>query len=475
MSYRKSQLSTLTSAAAGFVPNGSWFTAAWGALVFLTAVLAQAWNEGQSATRASCVASAWLLGCLLGVRLQHARQRSTLVAAPLWAGAYLACALAWQLEIAPWLEHSHLDRGAALLDDALLLGALAFLMGVASACWLGQRRPWLAVGEPVSLARELVSLPLALFVTWALPQWAVLLGFLFLVPLFALDLAPVARLAFSQRQEMDESRSWATPEEPASWPPLRLDSRESSRWWWVAYLARRRYIPPTVLATGLLVVTGGIWFSIPTPFVASLVLTHQVGTLDWLIAGTLAALAVGWLMLGKSRRVVGAPDRLIPLEQQKRVWGIARLSLFVMAASLILLGLPEFQAPWWLALWFATYTLAEGVWAVLLARLRAGISTQAYCLRHLYLYTGGDLSGTRLPYERALEERALLALATWEGVLAAVAAPLCGLLIDHTTVDDTFLLVGGFLFLFFAVALLAFRLLQGVPQQSRHQVERLPA
>jgi hypothetical protein len=469
MNYRKSRPSSLTNAVAGFVPNACWFAAAWGAVVFLTGVLAQAWNEEQSATRTACVAAAWLLGCLLGVRLGHTSRRSSIAATPLWAGAYLACALAWQLEISPWLEHPH---GAVLWSDALLLGAVALLMGTASSCWLERRKGWPAVGEHVSLARELVCLPLGLFVTWVLPQWAGLLGFLLLAPLFVLDLARLGRLAFSGRIGMDEARSWASAEEPADWPPLRLEGGGSSRWWWVSYLARRRYIPPTVLAVGLGTLTVGIWFSIPTPFVATLIEDHQVRTLYWLIAGTLAAPAVGWLMLSKSRGVIGAPDRLIPPGWQKRAWQIARFSLFAMAASLILLGLPYFQAPWWLALWFALYTLAEGIWAVLLSRLMADIGTQAYSLRHLYLDTGGEMSGARLPYERALEERAQLALATWEGVLAAVAAPLCGLLIDHTTVDDTFVVVGGVLFLFVALAPLATRLLQGDSEPS-HQVERL--
>lgn len=471
MDYRKSQLFRLTNAVAGFVPNACWFAAAWGAVVFLTGVLAQAWNEEQSATRTACVAACWLLGCLLGVRLGHARRRSSIAATPLWAGAYLACVLAWQLEISPWLEH----HGAVLGSDALLLGAVALLMGTASSSWLERRRPWPMVGEHVSLARELVCLPLGLFVTWVLPQWAGLLGFLLVGPLIVFDLARLGRLAFSVRHGMDEARSWASAEEPAAWPPLRLEGGGSSRWWWVSYLARRRYIPPTVLEVGLGTLTAGIWFSIPTPFVATLIEDHQVRTLYWLIAGTLAAPAVGWLMLGKSRGVIGPPARLIPPRQQKRAWEIARYALFAMAASLILLGLPYFQAPWWLALWFALYTLAEGIWAVLLSRLRADIGTQAYSLRHLYLNTGGELRGAHLPYERALEERAQLALATWEGVLAAVAAPLCGLLIDHTTVDDTFVVVGGVLFLFFAVAPLATGLLQGGPQRSPHQAERLSA
>jgi len=472
MSYRKQRaapLPTPSSAVTGIVRNGSWFTAVWGATVFLAVVLAQAWNEAQSATRTACIASAWLLGCLLGVRLRYALRRSTFVAAPLWACAYLACALAWQLAIAPWLELSPLNRPAALWNAALLLGAVAFLMGVTSTCWLGQGRPWFAAGEHVSLAREMVCLPLGLFVTWALPQWTVLLGFLFLVPLFVLDLAHAVRLAVSAGGGTDDARSWASAGGPAAWPHLQLDRRGSSRWWWVAYLARRRYIPPTVLATGLLVVTGGIWFSIPTPFVATLVLTHQVRTLYWLIAGTLAALAVGRLILGKSRGVVGASDRLIPQEQQKRAWSLSLLSLFAMAASLVLLGLPYFQAPWWLALWFGLYTLAEGAWAVLLARLRPDISTQAYSLRHLFLKSGQGLSSAQLPYERALEDQATLALSTWEGVLAAAAAPLCGLLIDNTSIDDTFVLVGGALFLFFTMTLLTLRLVQRGPQEAGYQ------
>src|SRR3984893_8906049 len=121
--------------------------------------------------------------------------------------------------------------------------------------------------------------------------------------------------------------------DPSAWLPLRLELRGSSRWWWLAYLFRRRYIPPTGLSICLAVGAGGIWSSVPTPFAAHLAATHQVWALSLLVAGQLAALALGGYIFGKSSGSVGGPDRLIPQERQQRCWRLARLSLFLMAVS----------------------------------------------------------------------------------------------------------------------------------------------
>lgn len=232
MSYRehRSTQHTLDSAIPGLVHTSSWFSAAWGVAVFLAVVLAQTWNESQSATRTACIASAWLLGSLLGLHLSHSLRRPTFVA-PLWGSAYLGCALAWWFGVGPWLSLPHQSHPATLLGDAPFIGTVAFLMGVTSSCWLVPRRPWFAAGEQVSLAREMVCLPLGLFVTWALPQWTGLLGFLFLVPLFVLDLALPAPLAFLVHPAIAPGRSRPGAEDPATWPPLQLDRRGSSRWW----------------------------------------------------------------------------------------------------------------------------------------------------------------------------------------------------------------------------------------------------
>lgn len=223
-----------------------------------------------------------------------------------------------------------------------------------------------------------------------------------------------------------------------------------------------------MLAFSLAVVAGAIWYSVPTPFAFHLLRTHQVWTLAWLVAGQLVALMVGWYVFGRSRGTLGPPDRLIPQERQRPSWTLARLALFLAAGSLVLLGLPFLQAPWALGLSLALYTLAGFTWNILLARLRPSVSTQAFSLRHLLLGSGGAVRLGQLSYEHALEERATLILASWEGVLLALAAPLLGYLIDQATFDDILVLVGLGLCLLFATLLLAVRLIQRGPELPGH-------
>jgi nitrate/nitrite transporter NarK len=452
----------LENAVSGRISNGCWFVAACGVAVFQGALLAQAWDQDQSALRTASIAGAWLLGLVVGQHVRYALRRATFPALPLLAGvAYLCCALGWWLALTPALAARPAGDPLGL---ALVLVVVAFLMGVTSTCWLGQRRPWPAIGEPATVSRGLICLTLGLCIAWTWPAWVGWIGLLLVIPLIALDLYPAARSPLLAHGGLVDALIDRDGGDPATWLPLQLERRGGSRWWWVSYFVRRRYLPPILLSTGLSVMTGAIWYSVPTPFAAHLVRVHQVGTLSWLVAGQLAALALGGYLFGKSRGTVGAPDRLIPQECQQRGWRLARLALFLMAGSLVLLGLPFLQAPWWLALSLACYTLAGGIWHILLARLRPTISTQAYSLRHLLVGAGQAISSGQLSYERALEDRATLILATWEGALVAVAAPLAGLLIDRTTFDDTLVLVGLALFLFFALALLTLRLFQRAPQ-----------
>jgi len=305
-----------------------------------------------------------------------------------------------------------------------------------------------------------MCLTLGLFIAWTFPAWAMLLGLVFLLPLLGLDLYPAARSPFSMRGGMVDALAQRSGGNPCAWLPLRLELRAS--WWWLAYLRRRRYLPPTLLSTCLAVGTGAIWYAVPTPFAAHLTSTHKAWTLWWLVAGQLVALMVGASLLGKSRGTIGAPDRLIPREREPRCWRLALFALFLMAASLALLGLPCFQAPWWLALSLALYTLVGGVWNILFARLRPPISTQASSLRHLRVLVV-DISSGQLAYERTLEERVTLILATWEGALTAIVAVLLGYLIDQTSVDSALMPGGVALLLLLAMIVLALRF-QGVPQ-----------
>ncbi len=475
MDYRECALSPpyrLDTVVTARCVTGCWFLAAWGVAVFQAAFLAQTWNQYQRALPVACEASAWILGAVVGLRVSYALRRAAFPGAPLlWGAAFVCCALGWGFLIVPWLS-LHPSRGWGLLPVPVLVPAtLALMLGVTSTCWLRHRRPWLRVGEFAQLSRGLMCLTLGLFIAWTFPAWAMLLGLVFLLPLLGLDLYPAARSPFSMRGGMVDALAQRSGGNPCAWLPLRLELRAS--WWWLAYLRRRRYLPPTLLSTCLEVGTGAIWYAVPTPFAAHLVGTHQVWTLAWLVAGQLAALALGASLFGKSRGSIGAPDRLIPREREPRCWRLALFALFLMAASLALLGLPCFQAPWWLALSLALYTLVGGVWNILFARLRPPISTQASSLRHLRVFVV-DISSGQLAYERTLEERVTLILATWEGVLTALAAPLAGLLIDQTSVDSALVLIGLALFLLFAMILFALRF-QRVPQVPGNAAGRAPA
>ena len=455
---------TLDSAVTRRIIAGGWFAAAWGVAVFQALLLAQTWSQYQQAMPTACVAGTWVFGGVVGLRLRYALRRAAFPGAPLlWGAAFVGTALGWWIGIAPWLAAHPVTGQGPLPTSVFLLGAVALVMGVTSTCWLLQSRPWPVIGEAPGLARGLICLTLGLFVAWTWPVRAALLGILLLLPLIGLDLYPADRSPFPMRGGLVDALLERSGGDPATWLPLQLERRGSARWWWLSYLLRRRYIPPTVLAFSLAVVAGAIWYAVPTPFAFHLLRTHQVGTLAWLVAGQLVALMAGWYVFSRSCGTLGPPDRLIPQERQRPSWNLARLALFLAAASLVLLGLPFLQAPWSLGLSLALYTLAGFTWNILLARLRPSVSTQAFSLRHLLLGSGGAVRLGQLSYERALEERATLILASWEGVLLALAAPLLGYLIDQTTFDDILVLVGLGLCLVFAALLLAVRLFQRGP------------
>jgi hypothetical protein len=378
-----------------------------------------------------------------------------------WGGVSLSVAFGWL-----WWTGSYATF-LTMPGKIFPLAVVTLLMGMFSSCWLTQRRPgWPAIREPVHLARGLICLTLGLTVAWIIPTRAGLIEIVLLLPLFCIDLIPTDRSTFPAQGGRVDDLLERSAGDPAAWLPPLL-SCGSSPWWWVVYLVRRRFLFPTALATCLTIVTGAIWSSVPTPFAAHLVGMHQGQTLIWLVAGQLSALVLGAYLFSKSRNCVGLPDRLIPPTWQKRCWLLARISLLLIAGSLMLLGLPLLQASWWLASSLGLYTITGATWGLLLSRLRPSIRTEQYALRHLYLGTGQAESLGRLVYEQTLETQAFLALNTWEGIVTAVLIPLCGMLIDHRTFD-TMLVIGGLTLFCLLTMVVSTHALLTTQQQANH-------
>ena len=230
---------------------------------------------------------------------------------------------------------------------------------------------------------------------------------------------------------------------------MQLEVRSLPRTWWWSYLATRAqdsrgYVPLTLLASGSAVILGAIWGAVPTPFAAGLAGTHELGKLGWLLGGQIVALAIGACCVLVARNVVGFPDRVVPTSWQARTMYVALSMLVILAGSLVTLGLPFLQAPWWLALSLASYTLAGAIWGLLLPRLRPSFTTLVVAQRHRLL--GQDRGMTdplHLAHGRAQEEYVTRLFATTEGVLIAVCTPVVGLLIDlYGSVDRVLVIVG---------------------------------
>ncbi len=147
----------------------------------------------------------------------------------------------------------------------------------------------------------------------------------------------------------------------------------------------------------------------------------------------------------------------------------------VMGGSLVTLGLPFLQAPWWLALSLASYTLAGAVWGILLPRLRPSLSTVVLAQRYLLLGKGMGLPDTlQLAHERTQEEHVTQLLARAEGMLIAVLTPVVGWLIDlQGSVDTTLIMAGSCVVVFLICSLFAFGLLRR-RQHIRFQLHRTP-
>jgi hypothetical protein len=447
--------------------TGCWFCAGLGVSILQMLLLAQAWSLSRQALVPACIVSAWVIGSLVGSRMRTTSR--------LWGGSILACALllldgprlvSWRIGLVP----------TTLLSDGALI-TIALLLGTISMAWLLQQRPWPAAGERAVLARGLVGTTASLFTVWVLPAWAGLIALACLIPLLALDYHPAGRSPLPAIGSVVESwvgRYWSSDR----WQ-LHLDQRSLSRNWWWSYLARRsqhsrRYLPLTLLASSSAVILGAVWGAMPTPFAAGLAGTHELAKLGWLLGGQIVALVIGACCLLVVRDVVGLPDQLLPPSWQARAFSLALFMLVILGGSLVTLGLPMLQAPWWLALSLASYTLAGAIWGFLLPRLRPSLGTVMVAHRHLLPGQGMGLTDTlRLAHGRAQEVWVTRRFATTEGVLLAVLTPFVGVLIDlYGSVDRVLIIIGLCFLLMLTVSALVSVLRAGDEQQHSQFTQR---
>ncbi len=413
-----------------------WLLAGLGSSVFQMLLLAQAWSLSQQAFVPACMASAWVLGALFGMRVR--------IDARLGGSCLVCCVLlwlvSWQVTLLP-ITVVHLCT----------LAALALLLGAISTAWLSQRRLWSPAGERVTLARALVGTTAGLFVVWVLPAWAGLLGLACVMPLLAFDVRFASRAP--QPEETGVVEAWIGRYWQPDLRPLRLRTASLPQNWWWSYLVERAreskgYVLLTLLASSAAVILGGVWGAVPTAFAGGMRETHELDKLGWLLGGQIIALVVGNCWFRASRGVVGFPDRLLPPSWQSRALSLALSMLVVMGCSLVTLGLPFLQAPWCLAVSLASYTLAAAIWGMLLPRLRPSVGTLVFAQRHLLLRQGMGLPDRlQLAHGRAQEERVTRLLATAEGVLIVVFTPVVGLLIDFYGSFDRVLVIVGQCFL----------------------------
>lgn len=439
--------------------NACWFLAGLGISTFQMLVLSQAWDVSPRAAVPACMASAWVISSLFGARLRHDVR--------LWGSSLPICALVWLggTRFVSW----HIPLLPPALVHLCALAVVALLLRTISTAWLSQRPLWSPVGERTTLARGLVSTTAGLFVVWILPRWSGLVGLVCLIPLLALDFWPAARCPLPRAGSVLDDwvgRYWNMNR----WQ-LQLQERGVGRNW--SSLARRsmdakQYLHLTLLASSTAVIMGGIWGAVPTPFASGLVATHALGTLGWLLAGQIGALAIGAYCFSTARGVIGLPNRLLPESWRSRALSLAVMMLFIMGVSLIALVPPFLQAPWWLALSLASYTFAGSVWGIFLPRLRSNPSMLLFAQRHL-MSGQGQLDAVQIAHGRAQEERITRILATVEGILIAVITPAVGRLIDlFGSVDAVLIIVGLFFVLLLALSLLVSGLLPGL-QHNRSQ------
>ena len=445
-----------------------WLFAGLGCSILQMLLLAQAWSLNRQAFVPACMASAWVLGTVLGMRLR--------ADARLLGSGLVLCALFWLqgTQFISWQMSTFLLPVRIVHLSSLAI--LALLLGTISSAWLSQRRLWSPAGERVTLARALVGTTAGLFVVWLLPIWAGLLGLLGVVPLLVFDMRYAGRAP--KLEETGVVESWIS----RYWQPdqrqLSLSTAYLHKNWWWSYLVERTceskgYVRLTLLASSAAVTLGSVWAVVPTAFAGSLLKSHALDKLGWLLAGQFIALVIGVCVLRTSRGVVGFSDRLLPSFWQSRAYLLALFMLVVMGGSLVTLGLPFLQAPWWLAVSLASYTLAAAIWGLLLPRLRPNTTTLVLAQRHLLLGKGRSLPDTlHMRYGRAQDERMTRFLMTSEGVLIACFIPLVGWLIDVYGGSDRVLVLVGLCFLLGLTLLALFFVLRSLkyaphPQRAR--------
>jgi hypothetical protein len=414
-----------------------WLSAALGVSILQMLLLAQAWSVSRSALLPACMVSAWVLGSLFGARLR-ATPRLFGGCLVVWALLFLVAPrlISWRFAPVPF----------TFMDESTLV-AVAWLLGTTSTAWLMQPRPWPAASERATLARGLIGTTAGLCITWVFPAFAGLIALTCLVPLLALDCLPNGRSplpAIGSVVENWQGRYWT----PLRWQ-MQLDRSSMPRTWWWSYLIERTkdsrwYMQLTLLASSSVIVLGAIWGAVPTPFAAYLAETHELSKLGWLLGGQFVALAIGGCCVLAARNVVGFPERVVPASRQARAFALAIALLVILAGSLVTLGLPFLQAPWWLAMSLASYTFAGVMWGMLLPRLRPSIGTYLFAHRYEMLHAGTRVPDTvQLAHGMALETLFTRQFTLVEGVLIAFLTPILGWLVDVYGSSDRVLILGG--------------------------------
>jgi hypothetical protein len=259
---------------------------------------------------------------------------------------------------------------------------------------------------------------------------------------------------------------------------MQLDSRSLPRTWWWSYLVERArdsrgYVLLTLLASSSVIMLGAVWGAVPTAFAAGLAQTHELSKLGWLLGGQMVALAIGACCVLVARNVVGFPDRVVPTSRQARAFTLALTMLVILAGSLVTLGLPFMQAPWWLAGSLASYTLAGAMWGLLLPRLRPSIGTFLFAHRHVMLRAGVRIpDSVQLAHGLAQETLFTRQITMVEGVLIAFLTPMLGWLIDVYGSSDRVLILAGLCSLLGLTVLALVRVLWSLKQTQRAQIAR---
>lgn len=124
-----------------------WLFAGLGISTFQMLLLAQAWSLNQQAFVPACMASAWVLGAVLGMYLRADTR--------LWGSCLVLCALLWlgSTQFISWRTTTLLlpVEGVHLFA----LAVLAFLLGTISMAWLSQQRAKVKLKKQCSISLSL--------------------------------------------------------------------------------------------------------------------------------------------------------------------------------------------------------------------------------------------------------------------------------------------------------------------------------